>query len=592
MNHVDLMKARHMELTGNFLYLSSLIGGNHPNGAWEIDFMSQFNYKTYLKEWDTFFELVQKEHLDKGWYNPFISRHLYNFIRTLPVKVISASVFTILSQQTVDGRLLYNDEVESILNIDYLNCPLVFSPQQLTVLEDIHTKSPSKKLVRFMLFARSGQKFVPILREAEEMVIRSWQNLNNRYKDLQKEHISSKAQADSMANMRYEMSVLDALFKLPGSHTEYTRDYLNTLYLEESDKVKLEDFLGKPLSEIERQIYILSTSMDPIELVLTMKAFLENKIAEQEVFVLTKGFRVLVERFEYYTKIKPMHLTRSILIEDNPELVQAIRVDQGGLRETIERLEKEQGIKSKDINGNPRQNNRFMTKESASEPKHRWIRTLDGEFFVNDDKVVVKVPDVDEATGEPKKDPETGEVIMKEEVKHVYNFIKTSVGNEIETDVINTTSIYGKVLTEEERRYIPTEKETVNKQAGEKGDVGDTGTTKEELSDAVKLKREQIGTAHLGHITKDKQYEEIEMVALRWATEVIARWKHEVDSEFEQDENKTEKENVDKPNKEEGAQTAPSSETVGKTEEKTSAGSETNAHLPDESLPASDLPSV
>ena len=541
MKHTEGIKKRRMELAGILLYLVSMIGGNHPNGAWEIDFMSKFNYKQYLKEWDALFELIQKEHLDKGWYNPFSSRHLYNYIRILPVKVLSRTIYHTLVSNTSNHYLLANDEVDAVLNIDWLNFPVVFFEHELDDLAFIASQSKSKRMERFMMFARSGQEFLPRLREAEELVVRDWRNLNKRYKDLQKEHISTQIQAESMANMRYEMAILDALFSLPDSHSEYGKDYIETLILEDEDRVALDEFFGKPFTQMEKDIFILSTSTDPIELTMAMKSLIENRIAEREVFVLTKGFKVLVERFEYYTKLKPTDMIKPLFVENSPELIDAIKVDPEGLRETIKRLEKEKGVESKDINGNVIKNGRVLTKDSASEPKHRWIRTLDGEFFVNEDKVVVKEPVIDETTGEPKRNAETGEVIVEEKVKKVFNFIKTSLGNEAEATLTETMSVYGKTLSPEERRYVPEKDESqfINKRSGERGNIGDKGYTTEDLVEIARLKRDEIGTAHLGHRTEDKTFERIEVMAQRWADSVIARWHSEVDTLREEEEHPT-----------------------------------------------------
>ena len=574
MSHTDGLKKRQMELKGNFLYLASLIGGKHPNGGWEIDFMSKFNYKEYLKDWDAFFGLVQKEHLDKGWYNPFISRHTYNFIRILPIKVISNYIFnTIISHRLALDKLELCDEIETILNIDWLTLPVVFFDHQLEQLELIAKANVSRRYQNFMMFARSGRKFIPTIREAEEHLVRSWQNVNQRYKDLYKEHASTPLQLESMANMRYEMLVLDTLLSLPYASSEYGSSYLQTLVLEDQDRIPLRDILGEPLDEVERQIYVLSTSIDPLELALTMKAFLDNHIYEQQVFVLTKGFKVLVDRFTYYTKLKPTDLVKPIRVEDSPELVEAIRVDQEGLAATVQRLEKEANLK-------------VMTKDSASAPKHRWIRTLDGEFFINEDKVTAKVPVIDPETGKPKVNPETGEVITEDKPKKVFNFIKTNVGNETETNLTETMSVYGKTLSPEERRYHPTqsERDLVNKHAGEKGDVGNQGTTLDDLSDAVKLKREQIGTAHLGHRTDDKQYERIELKARRWADEVIARWKSELDGvQQTQETTEGDKEKpIDKQTTETTTPTHTPEEETGRHPETKEVGDSQHDHLPNE----------
>lgn len=597
MNHTDGLKKRRMELTGNFLYLASLIGGHHPNGGWEIDFMSKFNYKEYLKDWDTFFDLIQKEHLEKRWYNPFISRHTYNFVRILPVKVISNYIFnTIIAHRLASNKLEHSDELDIILNIDWLNLPVVFFEHQLEQLEQIATAVTSQRYQKFMVFARSGQKFISVIREAEEHLVRSWQNVNKRYKDLYKEHASTAIQMESMANMRYEITILDALMSLPYASSEYGSSYLQTLILEEKDKVNLNDILGEPLSGVERQIYILSTSTDPIELALTMKAFLDNRIIEQEAFVMTKGFKVLVDRFAFYTNLKPTDLLKPLRIEDSPELVEATRVDADGLAATIRRLEKEKGLLSKDIDGKTSGSKKGFLKDSASAPKHRWIRTLDGEFFVNEDKEKVKTPVIDPETGKPKLDPVTGEPIMEEKVKKVFNFIKTAVGNETETTLTETMSVYGKTLSPEERRYNPArdEETLVNKHAGEKGDVGSQGTSMDDLTDAAKLKRDQIGTAHLGHRTDDRQRERIEIVARRWAEEVIARWKHEIDDTQQSTVNTEEEKPLVKPTEEAGTQASPSGEKAEGKKEEVAPHSDTDAHLPNESVRTdgvSDLPS-
>ena len=512
----DGMKARRKMLVANLHYLVRLIGCHHPNGGLELSFMKNFDYKTFLKEWETFFDVMHEEHIKAKWYNPFLSRAMYNFIRFLPVKIISAHVYNafVNSAGTVKPSLVYDKNIEHVLDIDILSCPLVMYDHQREFIETLFEVCPSERLLMIVNAIRSGQRLIAKMREAEDRLYQEYRNLLTRYQDLQKEHINNQAKEASLLNLRYAITTFDALFKIPYAIQGYAPCYLRPHVIPEEELVKAEEFIGLPLSEFEEQLHILSTSKNPLMLLTTMKKFLSHPSDSYNAFVMTEGFKVLTERFAYYTKLKIQDVLKDLTFKPTPSLVEAVRVDQAGLRATIKRLVETKGMAGYDINGEPIDKDDVVLPDTLSLPRRYWIRTLDGEFFVDDHQVNIK---------EETKDPNTGETTTKERIEHVYNFVRTALGNEVEATLEETTSIFGKTLKEDERRYI-------DEHAGERGDLGTIGRNSlEDLADKVRRERDERGTAHLGHHHDGNQFEAIQIEAKRWADRVIAQWKEEVD---------------------------------------------------------------
>lgn len=501
--------------------LIRLIGVDHPNGALELSFITKFDYSQYLKQWEAYFDELHKQHIKKGWYNPFLSRNLYNFVRLLPVQVISQFIATeLLSHLSLNkGTLTYSDSVELILNTDWLKCPIVMYEHQIEQIEEALEQQKacgidSSKLRRLLVFARSYESFHRDLNRATESAVNEYFNTCKRYQDLEKEHLSQAIQQQSLLNLQYSILTFYALFTIPYALRGYTERTIQPTIIPESKLVKADDFIGRPLSDEESLVYILMTSTDPIDLVLTMKAFLKTPTEWQQAFVLSQGFHVLSQRFTYYTKLKVEDALKPIRVEPHPELIESIRVDQAGLRQTLKNLEKEYGIVGYNHEGKPIDKDGHVLPDTLSLPKHRWIRTLDGEFFVDINSVKVS---------EESTDKQTGETTTKERIEHVYNFVKTAVGNETETSLTETVSIYGKSITEDERRYTDPSK------TDKDGHITIPRETLNVINDRVNNQRTEIGSSHLGHQTKDNQREAIQLEAKRWANFVIAQWKREVD---------------------------------------------------------------
>lgn len=501
--------------------LIRLVGVDHPNGALELSFITKFDYAQYLKQWEAYFDELHKQHIKKGWYNPFLSRNLYNFIRLLPVQVVSQVIATeLLSHISLDGRSLnYTKSVEIILNTDWLKCPLVLYEHQRDKIKAVlehqrATDEVSARLARLLLFAHSYNRFHHDLNRVSESAVNEYFNTCKRYQDLEKEHLSQAIQQQSLLNLQYTILTFDALFSIPYALRGYTFSVIRPTVIPTSKLLNAKDFIGQPLGHEERCVYTLMTSTDPIELMLTMKIFLKTPTEWQQAFVLSQGFHVLSQRFTYYTKLKPEDALKPIQVEPHPELIESIRVDQAGLRQTLKNLEKEYGIAGYNREGKPIDKEGHVLPDTLSLPKHRWIRTLDGEFFVDINSVKVSEESIDK---------QTGETTTKERIEHVYNFVKTAVGNETETSLTETVSIYGKSITEDERRYIDPSK------ADNDGHITIPRETLNDINNRVNNQRTEIGSSHLGHQTKDNQREAIQLEAKRWANYVIAQWKREVD---------------------------------------------------------------
>ena len=498
----DGIEKRRKMLISNLHYLMKLMGCHHPNGGFELSFIKRFDYKTFLKEWEAFFDVMHKEHIKAKWYNPFLSRSVYNFIRLLPVKLISQCVYNALRDATnVEmTKLEYTKDVEDIFDIDILSCPLVFFDHQRELVDKLYQHRPPERLLMIREAVHAGQELVVKLREAEDRLVMEYHNLLVRYGDLQKEHINHDAKEASLLNLRYAIMTFAALFKIPYAITGYSDVYLHPTVLAQEDLLNIKDFMGAPLSTFEQQLHTLSTSTNPLLLITTMRAFLSHPSDMYNAFVTTRGFSVLAERFGYYTKLTIQDVLKSLTFKPHPELVQAVRVDQAGLRATIKRLTETHGVAGYDINGDPIDKDGHHLPDTLSLPRRYWIRTLDGEFYVDD--AVTKVG---------------------EEDKHVYNFIRTAVGNEAEAVLEETLSIFGKTLKEEERRYV-------DQHAGDRGDIGTINRDNlQDLTDKVRRERDERGTSHLGYAQDGKNFEAIQAEAKRWAARVIAQWKHEVD---------------------------------------------------------------
>lgn len=377
-----------------FRNLLQYINGDHPHGGIELDYLLKFDQKSYLCWWEKVFEHLQKEHHERNWFNPFTNRHVYNFIKVFPSRMIGALLFETIRRNTEEinkglPRVIMNDQIIQILQTDWWKVPFILKPHEIDQLKTFANNTNSLLLDKLMLFVNGAEKHYEQYRIAEELLVGEFHVTDNIYHNQYLNFIDEDSRHEAVANMRYQLLVMETLLQLPGVLVSHTSNHCISSALTDSDRLPFGRIAFQTLTEFERLIQILKTSEDMFELIIAANKIKQHYIHELKSFVMTPEFQEIAERFKEMVGVPIFADLTSLAAESDISIEESL------------------AYYGRDL---------FTASESA--PLSRWIRTLDGEYYV------------DRTTVNDKGEPEP-------------TYTRTSVGYGSVYNIVKTMSIYG-----------------------------------------------------------------------------------------------------------------------------------------------------
>lgn len=340
----------------------------------EIGKIDQQSFQSYQKKWEELFLEIKKYHEEKKWFNPFLSRVVYNGITFLPVgyltnqisKMINGIVFKHLG---IADQFVFHETLVKMKNINKTKMPHGHSFYRLNdILGDVDPLS-HRDYFELDLYLQSGSSVKPVLARVKEELKTAMSDLTYVAKHSPTNYSDERDDLAMYVDTAYGIVVTGWLLKQFNHLNDVNDRNFETFVndrLQANEIIELVNSLPNPnhstegkaleplsLGQIVDKILITT---DLIEM-LRLGRLLKERHTAQEVFGLEFG--LLNKANEVYEKI-----TGFKLISGDTHVLKLFSKSAEVFQEALTDL------------------NEKAMEVAKSNPHVRWIRTAKGEYFI------------------------------------------------------------------------------------------------------------------------------------------------------------------------------------------------------------------
>lgn len=340
----------------------------------EIGKIDQQSFQSYQKKWEELFLEIKKYHEEKKWFNPFLSRVVYNGITFLPVgyltnqisKMINGIVFKHLG---IADQFVFHETLVKMKNINKTKMPHGHSFYRLNdILGDVDPLS-HRDYFEIDLYLQSGSSVKPVLARVKEELKTAMSDLTYVAKHSPTNYSDERDDLAMYVDTAYGIVVTGWLLKQFNHLNDANDRNFETFVkdrLQTNEIIDLVNSLPNPNHSKEGNTFeslsleqiidkILNTT-DVIEM-LRLGRLLKERHTAQEVFGLELG--LLNNANEAYEKI-----TGFKLISGDTHVLKLFSKSAEVFQEALTDL------------------NEKAMEVAKSNPHARWIRTAKGEYFI------------------------------------------------------------------------------------------------------------------------------------------------------------------------------------------------------------------
>lgn len=366
-------------ITMRLAYLKELLpkithlATNGTSDGIEIGKIDKQSFKSYQQKWEELFLEIKKQHEEKKWFNPFLSRVVYNAVTFLPVGYLTNKVSNMLHNATFSHQknidpFSFHEVLEGFKKIDKTKMPHGQSLYRLKdILRDVDPLS-HRDYFELDLYLQSGVSVAPVLRRVKEELTTSLSDLTYIAKNSPTYYSDERDDYTMYVDTAYSIVVtgwLSKQFSVSNTHTRVFETFVKDR-LQTNEMIELIDSFPNPnLPKNDRTIESLSLQQiidriliteDVVE-ILRLGRLLKERHTAQEVFGIEFG--LLSKANEVYEKI-----TGFKLISGETHVLRLFSKSAEVFQEALTDL------------------NEKAMEVAKSNPHARWIRTAKGEYFI------------------------------------------------------------------------------------------------------------------------------------------------------------------------------------------------------------------